>query len=55
MGREETSQEELYWRFLFAAAVILCLGTFVLKEGAELWGQVGGATVAILLLAGALS
>jgi Ca-activated chloride channel family protein len=54
VGREETSEEELYWRFLFAAAVVLCLGTFVLKEGAELWGQVGGATVAMLFLAGAL-
>jgi hypothetical protein len=54
VGREETSDEELYWRFLFAAAVVLCLGTFVLKEGAELWGQVAGATVAMLFLAGAL-
>jgi hypothetical protein len=26
-----------------------------LKEGAELWGQVGGAAIAILFLAGALS
>jgi hypothetical protein len=33
---------------------MLCVGTFLLKEGAELWGQVGGAAFAILLLAGAL-
>jgi Ca-activated chloride channel family protein len=55
VGREETSQQELYWRFLFAAAVVLGLGTFVLKEDAELWGQVAGATVALVLLAGALA
>ena len=50
----EESREELYWRFLFAAAVFLCLGTFVLKEGAALWWQAAGAFVAILMLANAI-
>ena len=47
----EESREEVYWRFLFAAAVFLCLGTFVLKAGTELWWQAAAALVAILMLA----
>jgi hypothetical protein len=50
----EESREELYWQFLFFAGVILCLGTFVLKERAELWWQAAGAVVAVLLITSAL-
>ena len=50
LGQQEESHEELYWRFLFAAAVFLCLGTIVLKEGTELWWQAAGTLAAILIL-----
>ncbi len=50
----EESREELYWQFLFFAGVILCLGTFVLKERAELWWQAAGAVVAVLLITSAI-
>ena len=36
----DESYEELYWYLLFAAALVLCLATVVLKSGAELWWQV---------------
>ena len=50
----DESYQDLYWRFLFAAALVLCLGTFGLRSGAELWWQVAGAVVTILVLAIAL-
>ena len=53
-AQSEESREELYWQFLFFAGVILCLGTFVLKERAELWWQAAGAIVAVLLVTSAL-
>jgi Ca-activated chloride channel family protein len=53
-AQAEESREELYWQFLFAAAVLLCLGTFVLKERAELWWQAAGAIAAVLILSNAL-
>jgi Ca-activated chloride channel homolog len=53
-AQSEESREELYWQFLFFAGVILCLGTFVLKERAELWWQAAGALVAVLLITSAL-
>jgi Ca-activated chloride channel homolog len=53
-AQAEESREELYWQFLFAAALVLCLGTFVLKERAELWWQAAGAVVAVLILTNAL-
>lgn len=52
-AQAEESREELYWEFLFAAAIFLCLGTFVLKEGTELWWQAAGAVAAVLLLTNA--
>jgi hypothetical protein len=52
--QSEESREELYWQFLFFAGVILCLGTFVLKERAELWWQAAGAIVAVLLITSAI-
>ena len=39
---------DLYWQFLFAAAMFLSLGTFLLREATELWWQVS-TTVAVLL------
>jgi len=33
---------------------VLCVGTFVLKERAELWWQAAGAVVAVLILTNAL-
>jgi hypothetical protein len=53
-AQAEESREELYWQFLFFAGVILCLGTFVLKERTELWWQAAGAVVAVLLITSAL-
>jgi hypothetical protein len=49
----EVSREELYWQFLFAAAVLLGLGTFLLKERVELWWQAAGALAAVLILVNA--
>ena len=40
--------------FLLAAALVLCLGTFVLKERAELWWQAAGAIAAVLILTNAI-
>lgn len=42
--------EDLYWRFLFAAAAFLCLGTFLLKRTTELVWQAAGAIAAVLIL-----
>jgi Ca-activated chloride channel family protein len=53
-AQPDESVEELYWQFLFAAAILLCLGAFVLKEGTELWWQVAGAVATVLLLTDAL-
>ena len=53
-AQAEESREELYWQFLFFAGVILCLGTFVLKERAELWWQAAGAVVAVLIITSAI-
>lgn len=43
--------EDLYWRFLFGTALLLCLGTLMLKERAELWSQVATALIGVLILA----
>jgi Ca-activated chloride channel family protein len=43
------SYEELYWRFLFAAGVLLCLGTVLLSAPAELWWQAGAAAAVALV------
>lgn len=51
---EEKSYEPLYWRFLAAAAIVLMLGTLLLKERAELWGHAAVALAAALLLASRL-
>lgn len=46
--------EDLYWWFLFAGGVLLCLGTLLLKEKAELWWQAAGAVVGLLIVANAI-
>ena len=43
--------EELYWFFLMIAAVMLCVGTLLLRKRAELtWQAVGAAAVVLLLV-----
>jgi Ca-activated chloride channel homolog len=49
-SRQVESYEPLYWRFLFAAGVLLCLGTVLLSAPAELWLQAAAAIVAALIL-----
>jgi Ca-activated chloride channel homolog len=48
VSQREESRVDLYWQSLFAAAVLLCLGTFALKARAELWWE-GAAALAIVL------
>lgn len=50
----DESYEELYWYLLFAAALVLCLATFALKNGAELWWQVVGVAGTLIVVAIAL-
>src|SRR5262249_40518542 len=49
-SQQVESYEDLYWRFLFAAGVFLCLGTLLLSAPAELWLQAAAAIVAALIL-----
>ena len=49
-GAEE-STEPLYWRCLFAAACLVCLGALFVHERAELWLQVAGAVGVLAVLA----
>jgi len=44
------AHEELYWRFLLAAAALMCAGLLFLQERAELWLQAAGAGVALALV-----
>lgn len=44
------SFEELYWRVLMAAAVVLCVGTLMLRHRTELAWQVAGAAAVVFLL-----
>jgi Ca-activated chloride channel family protein len=50
--KEVESFDELYGRFLMAAAVVLVVGTALLRKRAELGWQVAGAVAVVLLLAG---
>ena len=50
--REERN-EDLYWRFLLAAAIVLCPGTLVLRQRAEWCWQAAAAAAALLLVASA--
>ncbi len=49
-AQQIASYEELYWRFLLAAAIALALGTLFLYRRTELWWQVAGALATALLL-----
>jgi Ca-activated chloride channel family protein len=49
--KEVESFDELYGRFLMAAAVVLVIGTAFLRKRAELAWQVAGALAVVLLLA----
>jgi Ca-activated chloride channel homolog len=51
--REERN-EELYWRFLLAAAIVLCPGTLVVRRRTEWCWQAAAAAAALLLLASAV-
>ncbi len=46
----EVANEELYWRFLLAAALFMGVGLLFLQEKAELWLQAAGAAVALTLV-----
>ena len=46
----EVANEELYWRFLLAAAALMCVGLLFLQERVELWLQAAGAAVALMLV-----
>jgi Ca-activated chloride channel family protein len=46
----EVANEELYWRFLLLAAVVMAAGLLFLQERAELWLQAAGASVALTLV-----
>jgi len=53
-NQQVESYEELYWRFLFGAGVVLCLGTFLMKSATELWWQAAGTLGALVILIRAL-
>ncbi len=46
----EVSGEELYWRCLALAAILLCVGLVFLQERVELWLQAGSAAAALFLV-----
>ena len=46
----EVATEELYWRFLLAAAAFITVGLVFLHEKTELWLQAAGAAVALTLV-----
>ena len=45
-----SANEELYWRFLLAAAALMIVGLLFLQERAELWLQAAGAAAALTLV-----
>ena len=51
VAQQIESYEELYRRFLLAAAVMLGLGTLFLRRRADLVWQAGGLALALVLLA----
>jgi Ca-activated chloride channel family protein len=46
----QLESEELYWRCLAAAAVLLLVGLLFLQERVELWLQAAGASVALAIV-----
>ena len=51
-GLVEERREEVYWQLLVAAAMVLGLGTLLLKTRAELWCQMAAIAAALFVLAG---
>jgi hypothetical protein len=49
-GQQVESYEDLYWRFLFAAGIILCLGTILLSTRTELLWQAAAVVAAVFIL-----
>jgi len=49
----EESHEDLYWYFLCAAGIVLCAGSLLLRDPAELSWHAVGSIIALLLLASA--
>ena len=49
-SNSEMRVEEIYWRFLLAAAVFIGLGTLLLKKRAELLWQAAGALISLAWL-----
>jgi Ca-activated chloride channel family protein len=47
------TQVDLYWRFLLAAALVLCAGTLLVRDPTELWLHAAASVVALLVLASA--
>jgi len=50
----EESTEELYWRFLFAAAVLLCCGSLGITRRTELWWLAAGVLGTAFVIANTL-
>lgn len=46
----QESSEPLYWRLLLLSACFICLGGLFLRESAELWIQLAGAGIALLIV-----
>ena len=46
----ETAERELYWQFLFAAAVMLLAGVVFMQERSELWLSAVGASAALFVV-----
>jgi Ca-activated chloride channel family protein len=51
LAQQEESAQELYWRFLFAAAVFLCCGSLVITSRIELSWLAAGTLVALFIIA----
>ena len=54
VSQEVDRYEDVYWRFLFTAGILLCLATFLLKKSTELWWQAVAALVAVAVVANAI-
>jgi Ca-activated chloride channel homolog len=50
-AQQEESTEELYWRALFVAAVLLCAGSLLVTRRTELSWLAAGALVALFIIA----
>ena len=53
-SQEVETYEELYWRFLFAAGILLCVGTVLISAPAELWCQAAAAAAVAVVFVSVL-